>query len=243
MIRNSDKIIIHCKKASIDFLHQYYPEIDDRKICFVPMPIERFSYAEKYLKYEKKEGDIVLSFIGAVKQYKNVEMIIKAANHFSGHDRLKFLICGHCSSEEYKNSLLRMIESGNIICDFRFIPNDEIYSLIDMSDAVIFPYETKSALNSGAVFIPFSLGKTVISTDIGTLDDFDSNLFYKYGYSDDENIHLCNLVRAIQLFLNDYLQQPEKIIKNGKILESKVGKDNSIPEVTDSIEKVYRSLM
>jgi hypothetical protein len=59
----------------------------------------------------------------------------------------------------------------------------------------VFPYDKKSSLNSGAMLMAFSYGKTVMVTDIAMADDFNENMIYKYRYSSEiEHIEVLKTI-------------------------------------------------
>ena len=241
LIRRSDRIVVHCEKASKAYLMEIRPPIDMDKVRYVPLAhnIDTYPDTSIYQGYTKVADDIILMFIGMVRPYKNVEVIIDAANELKNHSNLKFLICGKCSSEEYRETLVSRIKTKNVICDFRFIPDEEIPSLMRLGDAVVLPYETESALNSGAAYLAFSYGKTVVSTDIGTLKDFPSGDVYAYTYSSDPEKHKENLKKAILKLLTDLQRNPASVQEKGDRLKEIIRARNSEDAITESLKHVY----
>lgn len=242
LILNSDKIVIHCKKASKEYLHHSYPNINMDKVCYVPLAnnIDTYPDEREYKGFDKKEEDIVLLFVGMVRPYKNVEVIIDVANELQQFKNLKFLICGMCSSEKYKAEVVNRIKSKNICCDFRFIPDGEMPSLLRLSDAILLPYGTESALNSGAAYLAFSYGRTVVSTDIGTLQDFPNDLVYSYSYNQESIVHKQNLKAAILKLYDDFTNNHDAVMIKGRMLKDIVVKENSPEKIVDSLKLAYK---
>ena len=170
LLVNSSAIIIHSNE-SYDILKKM--NIDLKKVFLVMHP----SYINVYpsdntkCEIEKKAGKINIVFMGAIKPYKNVETIIDVAAKFNDEDIFQFYICGKPQNQEYALELKNRIKSNNITTLFRFIEDDEISALFDVADAILLPYNTKSSLNSGLAILAFSCGKTVITTDIGTVKE------------------------------------------------------------------------
>lgn len=242
LILHSDRIIIHCKKASIEYLHNSYPNLNIDKVCYVPLAhnIDTYPDEVEYTGFKKEERDIVLLFVGMVRPYKNVEVVIDVANELEQYHHLKFLICGKCSSDKYKAEILGRIRSKNVFCDFRFIPDEEMPSLIRLSDAILLPYGTESALNSGAAYLAFSYGRTVVSTDIGTLQDFPADLVYSYSYHQDSAVHERGLKDAIMRIYDDFIENREVVIEKGKRLKNIVEIENSPDKIVEYLKLAYR---
>lgn len=241
LLKNSDSILMHCSE-SYKVLNELVPCVNPDKMKYVPHPNYIGTYPDEitYSGYEKKKGEIVLLFMGQVKPYKNVESVIYAANILKNNSNIKFLICGKCSSEEYKQQLLSQIDSENVNLDLRFIKNEEVPSLMELADVVILPYKTGSSLNSGAAYLAFSYGKTVVSTEIGTINDMLSRgLVYSYKSGADEEEDAHNLVAAIEMLIRDISEDSDSISKKGYELYKIMEEENSISSVADALRKLY----
>lgn len=241
LLNNSDIIVIHCKE-SYKIIADIVPDVDKASIMFIPHPNYISIYPDNipYNNYIKSSDEVVLLFLGQVRPYKNVEIIIQAANTLKNYEKIKFLICGKCSSEDYRNQLQLMVEGSNVFCDFRFIEDEEIPSLMQLADALILPYNTKTSLNSGAAYLAFSYGRSVVSTDIGTVKDLaQSGLVYCYEFSETEEEHVAHLVKAILELYKDYLFDPNIVQTHGKMLLQMMEQQNSIADVARFLTKAY----
>lgn len=239
IMRAASRIIIHSTE-SISVIKNLNPDIDMNKIVYIPHPnyLTAYTNTKPYTNYVKREGELVLLFMGLVRPYKNIEMIIKVANQLYGMSDIHFLICGR-GNEEYQNQLLSMIESSNITADFRYIDDSEIPSLLELSDALITPYNTESALNSGAANLAFSFGRTVIGTWTGTTRDVDESLVYCYDYTDDESEHVLRLKNAILRFYNDFKRDSESVKAKGEKLREIMITEHSLEKVAEGLSKAY----
>lgn len=188
--KQSDEIIVHCKET-INFLKENYNEIDEKKINYIPHPNYIGVYKEENIDFRKKlnikEDEFVFLFIGQIRAYKNVELIIDLAKEIT-NKKVKFVVAGNPNSNIYKEELLKRIgNEKNIIPIFRFIKDEELTSLIKASDMMLLPYDIKSSLNSGSIILSFSNGRTVIAPNIGTLKDIENkSLFKAYEYNDEK---------------------------------------------------------
>ena len=233
LIRSADNVIIH-SKCSMALL----PTRDG--IVYVPHPnfVDAYPAGKRYDVLKREKSQKILLFIGAVQPYKNVATVLRVAERFSEEKDLIFWICGKPASKEYGDMLVQTAKTDNVRFDLRYIRDDEIASLMDMADAVIQPYDTTSALNSGAAILAFSYGKTVVSTDTGTIRDLeDSGLVYCYEYSSDPGIHADRLEASIQKLLADLRSDQDILKKKGNALREKMLMDNDIHMTAKSLQK------
>ena len=236
-MKHADRIIIHCTE-SIAFIDSVHPDISRDRIQYVPHPnyISAYTGTKEYTHYIKKPDEILLLFVGSVIPHKNLDVIIRTAENFKDNSRIHFLICGR-GKPDYCNELNSMIRSSNITSDFRFIDDDEIPSLMAIADAVLLPYSTVSELNSGASYLAFSFGKTVIGTWTGTTRDIDSSLVYCYDDTDDKKEHISRLTEAVTRFCGDFVKG-EAQAKGAALLELMKTK-YSVEETGKALKKAY----
>ena len=239
LLKHSYKIIIHSTE-SISVIMKLTPDIDTSRIVYVPHPnyITAYHNMKHYTHYVKQNHEIVFLFLGLIRPYKNIEILLQAANQLQGITDIHFLICGR-GNEEYQAQLLSMIESRNVTADFRFIEDDEIPSLLELSDALITPYNTESALNSGAANLAFSFGRTVIGTWTGTTRDVDESLVYCYDYTDDEAEHVSRLKDAIMKFYEDFKHDEASVKAKGEKLREIMITEHSLEKVAEGLSKAY----
>ncbi len=193
-------------------------------------------------KYSFKEDDMVFLFMGFVSPYKNLELLIETFKEIT-NPHIKLLIAGKPCSKEYKEELEKQIGNcENIKVDFRYIPDDEMVCYYNTSNIVILPYHKTSSLNSGAVYLTFSLGKTVICPDIGTINALkDKTFVYEYHY-DDEAKHAEMLKKRILDACNDFYKNPKAIYLKGQAAFEYVKKEHSDEEIAKEYKVLYSEL-
>ncbi|MGX7835548.1 glycosyltransferase, partial [Campylobacter fetus subsp. venerealis] len=121
-------------------------------------------------KVDKSDTRLKLLFLGAIKPYKNIELLIDLAKKFPLD--IQLTVAGNPSSDSYRSELEALaLDTQNIKLDLTFIPDEELPGYIHESDLLILPYSLASSLNSGTVILAFSYGRTVICPRIGTIDD------------------------------------------------------------------------
>jgi beta-1,4-mannosyltransferase len=100
-------------------------------------------------------------FIGQVKRYKNVEVLINLFNHSSHLKHSILIIAGKFESEIYFQEINAMAQPNkNIIIHNKFIPDTELQYYFRAADLCIFPF--KDIFNSGSVLLSVSFDTPVL---------------------------------------------------------------------------------
>jgi glycosyltransferase involved in cell wall biosynthesis len=166
-------------------------------------------------RYKIADNKRILLFVGMVRKYKNIEVLVNAFNKSKINKDFVLLICGSCNDEEYKDSLRKMA-SKNVIFDFSFVNNDEMYSYLEVSDLMVAPYDKTSSLNSGTLWMAMSYKKTMILPAIGCTKDFDASKYlYIYDYSSN-NSHVKELQKTFDKVYDEYIEDKEVFKKKGE---------------------------
>lgn len=199
-------IVIH-SKGSISCLKKYLPVINRHKICYIPHPNYINIYKKSDLnvrnRYGIKESDFLFLFLGAVRPYKNIEILIDA---FAGlkDGNIKLLIAGAPYNEDYIFKIKKLAGTDcNIIFDLKYVLNTEIYAYMEAADIVVLPYNINSSMNSGTLVLAFSCGKPAIVSEIEMVKDIKKyNVVYAYDYATDKE-HVKNLRKCMEQAIND----------------------------------------
>lgn len=199
--KKSDYIVIHCNE-SIDLIQEIYPKVDIKKFKFIEHPNYIGSYkinnsiSRKDLSVD--EDDLVFLFFGAVRPYKNIELLVDVFNDLK-EKNIKLIIAGKPMNKEYEEKIKNMSkENEGIKLLLDFIPDEEVQAYYNICNIVVLPYDYKSMLNSGSVYLSFSLSKIVICPEIGTVKDIDDkDIVYSYQY-DSEIEHKQRLKEIIK---------------------------------------------
>ncbi|MEH6307400.1 glycosyltransferase [Olivibacter sp. CPCC 100613] len=201
LIKWADRIIIH-SHISRHILIERNAQVAS-KIVYLPHPNFIDVYGPILPGSNDSSGILNLLFIGVVKPYKNIELLIKLAKEFKTD--LILTIAGKPASEKYGRALEEIgKDAENLNLQLRFIEDTEIPDLFREVDLLVLPYDLESSLNSGTVILAFSYGKTVICPLIGTLDDMqevhEDILTYRYnGKKEHEAVLRRTIANAINL--------------------------------------------
>jgi len=241
IIKQADAIVIHSNFSRAILLNQS-PTIA-AKIIHIPHPDFVDVYGPAISDEAKiRVNRLQLLFLGAIKPYKNIELLIDAMKPFS--DTVHLTIAGNPNSITYKDELMRLAaDSTNITLDLGFIPNEKLPKYLHQADLLVLPYSLESSLNSGTVLLAFSYGRTVISPRIGTIDDLENEEdIFVYSYSD-ETEHLEILKAQIQKALNIYLENPDSLLEKGLKMKNLVSQQNQKEMVINAFDKLYQDLL
>lgn len=243
LVNHSDVIQIHSRPSL-----KYLPEKNVKKAFYIPHPnyIGEYPMIQKnYSREELKIGaeKLVYLFVGAVKPYKNIEMIIEAAKKFDKN--VHFIIAGKPSDDSYKEQLLQQIGNcDNITTIFKFIPDEDLVALINTCDTLVLPYDISSSLNSGTVFLAFSNKKTVIAPLIASLEDIgeNKNLFIGYTYKTQEE-HKKILEQKLKDTWHLFEKDKKYLDKMGQRAYDYVKVNNSTDVIIEKYREMFRKLV
>lgn len=241
-IKYADAIVALCSETK-NILRTYNrdTQILD-KLYLIPHPI--YECNNKSIDLNKKSennGHMKVLFVGQIRKYKNVEYILQLARDHRS-DNVDFLVAGKAENDDYKRELLENAKDiTNLTFRFGYLSEDEMTELIINSDLLIAPYNKVSTLNSGTLFLAFSLGTTCICPDIGSaLEVHDKNAFYMYTY-ETEKEHYDNLNKIFSKAVLDY--QKGKLQEKGKLCLKEVNMYNSLEKVKNGYQELLQNII
>jgi D-inositol-3-phosphate glycosyltransferase len=145
--------------------------------AFCPHPLYD-NFGEKISKQEAKQhlglsnGDDYILFFGFIREYKGLDLLIKAfaAERFRITNK-KLLIAGefYTDPKPYLDLIKAHDLADQVILRTDFIPDDEVRYYFSASDLVVQPY--RSATQSGITQIAYHFDKPMIVTNVGGLPE------------------------------------------------------------------------
>lgn len=183
---HSSVIILHSRSSK-----KYIPDVaqNGKKAVYIPHILYGRQNAGADLDAVRKRygisgQDFVFTMFGVVRPYKNIEGSIETFKRLQ-LGNAKLLIAGNPSDNGYARKIKKMCgDDPNIILDLQYISNAALDGIIGISDVVVMPYRGKSSMNSGVMIQSFSMGRTVITSNICMARDMAEGKFmYIYHYS------------------------------------------------------------
>jgi len=214
------------------------------KIRYIPHPDYIGCYGDIIGTPKQIDGvePLKLLFLGAVKPYKNIELLLDVVRPLG--NRVCLTIAGTPQDSRYKQSLIEYSKGcSNVIFDLKFIPDDQISKYISDCDLLVMPYDLRSSLNSGTVILAFSYAKTVICPEIGTISDLHENscvLSYKY---ESENEHLSALSSTLLRAIDIERKFPGALRNYGNEMFKYVSKENNKNSIVRQFVEVYEGIV
>ena len=236
----SYKIVIH-SKTTIPILEKLCGNDASvlEKIVYVPHPHYIGVYGHQEQDRSIDNDKLKLCFFGAVKKYKNVELLISAVTKL-GFEDIELSIYGRCRPRKYVQSLRSLAgDNHNIKMRLKFIHDRHIPKILASCHLLVLPYNLDSSLNSGATILAFSYGRTVLSPTTGTLSDIeDKSLFFAYTYHHQEQ-HKEELKKQIVAIREKYKGNYNELLKLGEKCREYVTENNSPEQVAKQLEQVF----
>lgn len=208
----------------------------EHKITKIPHP----SYAGAYpqddfdcrTEYGIDKDAFLFVFTGAIRPYKNIELIIDTARYFrnEGLDAV-FLVIGRCNDQDYFKKLQKRAAGlDNVTLIAEYVPNERIVSLVRSSDALLLPYNMNSSLNSGTAVLAFTYGRTVVCPRMGTIKEYPDDLTYAYTYHSHQE-ELNKLTQAAKRAFLEWKDDSRAFVRKGDDLAVLVERDANVNRV------------
>jgi D-inositol-3-phosphate glycosyltransferase len=122
----------------------------------------------KQIEKEYYTDKLTILFFGQIKKVKGLDIFLKALIHLKERNtHFNVLIAGRTWRDDfsfYQNIIDENKLHDCIKLDLRFIPDEELYSIFEVSDLVILPY--RSIYQSGVLLKSMSYGRAVLCSDL-----------------------------------------------------------------------------
>lgn len=246
LIKQSDKVIILCDETRNVISEYTSGKFPSDKIVKIPHPNYIGVYNDQVTidlrsRWRVSNDELVFIFLGLVRPYKNIELIIRLARDFAEYN-VKFIIAGAAYDKQYFDELVKMSEGlENIIFTGEFIDNDNIVDYLTAADVMILPYD-KSSLNSGPIFIGPSFKKNVITPCIGSAKEFPEKLLYMYNYENEVD-HYEKLKKEVFFVIEEFFDNKETFDKRREELYKFVLDYNSPSILKEEYQKLVKKLL
>lgn len=114
----------------------------------------------------------VVLFLGWVRRYKGVDLLLEAARHLS--DGVRVLIAGNCIDSDYQHEITQTIQrhalAHRVSWEFGFLSEERVSALLGAVDVLVMPY--RAIDQSGVLFAALRHGVPVVAFDVGSFKDY-----------------------------------------------------------------------
>jgi len=157
-----------------------YPSIPKRNTCVIPHGnsgwlLNVAATPENTLRerYALGDSERIVLFFGLLSPSKGLDDLLDAFAIVCASSDAKLVIAGYPTKHINMNELAERVSklgiTSRVIFDPRYIPDEEIPSLMRLASVVIYPY--RSGTQSGALQTAYTFGRPVIVTDVGGLPE------------------------------------------------------------------------
>lgn len=200
-------------------------EIDDKQILCHPFPLMDLSKLDKEDMQRETLCDFL--FIGVMRKEKGIRILIEAWEQvIKVHPNAKLYIAGNpLYYKDYLEEHKEWCEKNNVTLKLGFVKDDDYSKTVKSSKCVVFPYT--AGTNSGVISTVVSLGRDVITSDIGM---FDSNPFVPK-----ENMFLAGDSNALSKKMIEFYEGKLKSGVEQRIISFKADFEKKVKMVYASI--------
>ena len=158
-----------------------------------PVPASR---AAARTEWELPENAVVAAFVGRIRPYKNVDRLIQTFRKFESRDA-RLLVTGNPVNDGLASDLRAAAKGDNRIhLDLRFIPEEEISSVLAAADLVVLPYD--HIMHSGSALLSLSFHRPVLVPARGAMKELQSDVGPKWVFTYDPPLTPTDLETAFQ---------------------------------------------
>jgi len=207
IVKSADTIIVHCE-SSRSILEDLFSE-KFKNIVYCPHPHYIGQYGSEIEdRALEKQAKMELLFLGAVKPYKNIELLIEVLRELD-NPNINLTIAGKPETSSYGRYLESLtMDLTNVTMNLKFVEDDKIPTFLGNCDVLVLPYDMRSSLNSGSAIMAFSYKRTVICPKIGTIEDLPPRYEDKvFSYTHENHLQhkealLKSISRAYEVHIN-----------------------------------------
>lgn len=163
-------LAISLNGAGPKLLSSRYPRLQSVPFCVVP----HGHYCNQYARIsntadvrrnlELDEKPTLLCF-GQIRPYKNIPMLVRAWKELP-LPRPQLVVAGRTSSSDLEQAIrVEALGVDDIRLLLSFVSKEEVSGIFSVADAVVAPYDSSSALNSGVAHLALSLSTPAVVND------------------------------------------------------------------------------
>lgn len=232
-----DAVVCHTRQAQSRLVEEF--NVSEEAVRIIPhgplMDRDAFpSYAAARMRFEWTMDRPVALLFGVLRPYKGVEFLLRSWAKVQKNLPKACLVVAGYAAQAYAQqlrSLCRDLEIGGTVeFRFRFLPEEELHTLIAATDVLVYPY--RNITQSGALFAGMNAGKAIVATRVGglteVLRDERTGCLVEYGDHDQLAERLSSLLR-----------NPEKRARLGHAAQVEMDEEYSWKHIAEITIRCY----
>lgn len=189
-------------------------------------------------RYGLSPEDRVVLFFGNIRPSKGVPDLIDSFAALSDLEDIRLVIAGYPARDVNVNDFRRRVEElgivDRVVFDMRYVPIDEVGSLMSLASVVAFPY--RNATQSGAIQVAFAAGRPVVVTNVGSIPEAVQDGTTGYVVSQGSCEEMASALRRL-------LTDPEKAEEMGRAAREQAATRFSWDAIAHDVLMVYEGLL
>jgi glycosyltransferase involved in cell wall biosynthesis len=169
-----DHLIVHTSVARERLLRA---GVADEKISVIAHGLLTDHIARPSDKPSAGDGRVQILLFGKIKPYKGVDVMLRALALLPHEVRARCLVKVMGWPEMPMEPLFAMVKDlqleEQVEFDLRFVPENEVASLVARADILAFPYRDIDA--SGVLMLAIAAGRPIVASNLGTFSEWLSN--------------------------------------------------------------------
>lgn len=194
-VRDNNKVILHSQALYEKYLQ--LPKVDKSKVTYIPFGkfetcLLYFHKVDLHLPFNPQKP--ILLFYGFLLPYKGLDILAEAHCLLSDlHDKFNMIIAGNGSDP----NLTYFRNQSNCYVINKFIPDNELMNIIQLSSVVLLPY--RSASQTGIIPTCTLYGKPFIATSVGAFSESVKNDYNGLLVPKNNSNAFANAIRRVLL--------------------------------------------
>ena len=189
----------HAREAAL----RQFPRLSDVPGAVVPHGHYRAAYPDPVPQSEARRrlglsADApVVAYVGRIRPYKNVEHLIRT---FRGvkNEAARLLVTGNPVNAELKTQIERAAAgSDRVRLDLRFVPDEEMPTVLGAADLVTLPYD--DIMHSGSALLALSFDRPVLVPEAGAMEELQEDVGSDWVYTYDGPLTASTMESALQV--------------------------------------------
>jgi beta-1,4-mannosyltransferase len=170
--------IISLSRTGLEMARDKFPHLRSLPAVVIPHGHYRGQYPpcreDARVALNVSAGAKVILFFGEVRDYKNVEALVRAFRGVEA-DGAMLVVAGRPKSAALAESIVRAAEGDSRVrLQLKFIPDEDVARYFEAADLVVLPY--RAILNSGAALLALSFHRPVLVPDMGAMGDLRADI-------------------------------------------------------------------